>query len=160
MDKIKIFRVRFIPMEEVDISKDEIMFLDEDIMVTRWDPINPRMDFAKGYSCIYLKKGYKISKIMNKDKELKFWYCDVIQTETDETGKTYRLIDLLLDVKIMPDGQVLVLDMDELAFAMENQLITQDQAIQSLRQCNSLLEQVYSHRLIEEVESIFNRLCK
>jgi len=160
MDKIKLFRIRFIPMEEVDISKDEILFLDEDIMVTRWDPINPKIDFAKGYSCTYLKKGYKISKIMNKDMELKFWYCDVIHAETDETGKTYRLIDLLLDVKIMPDGQVLVMDLDELAFALENKLITQDQANQSLRQCDSLLKQIYSGNLIKEVESLFSRYCE
>lgn len=163
MDKINIIRVRFIPMEEVDISKDEIMCLNDDIMVTRWDPIHPRGDFAKGYSCIYLKKGYKISKIMNKDLELKFWYCDIIHVETvenDEDGKTYRLIDLLLDVKIMPDGRVIVLDLDELAFAVENQLIAQKQVSQALRQCSSLLEQVYSGELIKEVEILFNRYCK
>lgn len=160
MDRIKIFRVRFIPMEEVDISNDEVLFLDDNIMVTRWDPIHPRMDFAKGYSCTYLKKGYKISKVMNKDMELKYWYCDVIHAEIDTAVKTYRLIDLLLDVKILPNGKVLVLDLDELAFAVENQLITHSQAGQSLRQCNSLLELVYSGELITEVESIFCKYCK
>jgi hypothetical protein len=50
MDFGKVIRVYL----SSKLSKDEIMFLDEDIMVTRWDPINPRMDFAKGYSCIYL----------------------------------------------------------------------------------------------------------
>lgn len=163
MDKIKIFRVRFIPMEEVDISKDEVLFLDEDIMITRWDPIHPRLDFAKGYSCTYLKKGYKISKVMNKDLELKYWYCDVINIESDtdgNDGKTYRLIDLLLDVKIMPCGKVIVMDLDELAYALEMQLITQIQANQSLRQCNNLLEQIYSGEALIEVENLFARYCE
>lgn len=160
MDTIKIVRVRFIPMEEVDISKDEVLFLDKDIMVTRWEPIHPRMDFAKGYSCTYIKKGYKISKVMDKDMKLKYWYCDVIHVETDAAGKMFRLIDLLLDVKIMPSGKVLVLDMDELAFAVEKQLITGEQSNQSLRQCNSLLERIYSGELLEEVEAIFCRYCE
>lgn len=160
MENVKIFRVRFIPMEEVDISGDEILFLDEDRMITRWDPIHPRNDFAKGYSCTYLKQGYKISKVMNSTREVKYWYCDVISVEIQNSGKLYRLIDLLLDVKIMPDGQVIVMDMDELALAVEKQLITQAQANQALRQCDHLLRGIYSGELIKEVEEVFSQYCE
>jgi len=48
MKTLKIYRVRYIPMEEVDISGDEVLFLNDERMITRWDPINPRNDFAKG----------------------------------------------------------------------------------------------------------------
>ena len=160
MNNIKIYRVRFIPMEEVDISGDEILFLDENRMVTRWDPINPRNDFAKGYSCAYLKEGYKISKVMNSAREVKYWYCDIIHVQMQEDGRLYRFIDLLLDVKVMPDGRVIVMDMDELALATEKKLITQEQANQSLRQCDRLLKRVYSGELIQEAEAIFSRYCE
>jgi len=160
MENIKIYRVRFIPQEEVDISGDEILFLDEHKMITRWDPIHPRNDFAKGYSCTYLKEGYKVSKVMNGAREVKYWYCDIIHVEVKENGKLYRLIDLLLDVKVMPDGRVIVMDMDELALAIEKKLITQEQANQSLRQCDRLLKRVYSGELIKEAEDIFRRYCE
>ncbi len=160
MENIKIYRVRFIPQEEVDISGDEILFLDEHKMITRWDPIHPRNDFAKGYSCSYLKEGYKVSKVMNAAREVKYWYCDIIHVEVKENGKLYRLIDLLLDVKVMPDGRVIVMDMDELAMAIEQKLITQEQANQSLRQCDQLLKRVYSGELIQQAEDIFSRYCE
>ncbi len=159
MDRIKIYRVRYIPMEKVDISGDEILFLDKDIMITRWNPINPRKDFAKGYSCTFLKKGYKISKIMNEKLELIYWYCDVISVEMNDTGMEYRFVDLLLDVKILPDGRVIVMDMDELAYAMENGLITMAKANQSLCQCNELLGRIYSGELIQKVENLFKHYC-
>jgi predicted RNA-binding protein associated with RNAse of E/G family len=147
-------------MEEVDISGDEILFLDDNKMVTRWDPIHPRDDFAKGYSCTYLKEGYKISKVMNSAKEVKYWYCDIISVEIKDGGNLYRLVDLLLDVKIMPNGQVIVMDMDELALAAEKKLITQAMAIQSLRQCDRLLKRLYSGELLPEVEKTFREYCE
>ncbi len=160
MKTLKIYRVRYIPMEEVDISGDEVLFLNDERMITRWDPINPRNDFAKGYSITFLKNGYKISKVMNRALELKYWYCDIIDIETADDGKTYRLVDLLLDVKITPDGQVIVMDMDELALAMEKKLITQEQAFRSLRRCDSLLKQIYSGELIKEVDEQFRLFCE
>ena len=80
--------------------------------------------------------------------------------EVKENGKLYRLIDLLLDVKVMPDGRVIVMDMDELALAVERKLITQEQANQSLRQCDQLLKRVYSGELIQQAEDIFSRYCE
>ncbi len=158
MERIKIYRVRYIPMEEVDISADEVLYLDDDMMITRWDPIHPGKDFAKGYSCTFLKRGYKISKVMNKARELKYWYCDIVQIEI--RNNVYRLIDLLLDVKIIPDGQVIVMDMDELAYAIENRLITLEQANQSLKQCDCLLKKIYSGEIINEVEDLFRHYCE
>ena len=143
----------------MDISGDET-FLDDNKMVTRWDPIHPRDDFAKGYSCTYLKEGYKISKVMNSAKEVKYWYCDIISVEIKDGGNLYRLVDLLLDVKIMPNGQVIVMDMDELALAAEKKLITQAMAIQSLRQCDRLLKRLYSGELLPEVEKTFREYCE
>lgn len=160
MENIKIFRVRFIPMEVVDISGDEILFLDENRMITRWTPIHPRSDFSRGYSCTFLKEGYKISKVMNSAREVRYWYCDIIHVDIQGGGAIYNFIDLLLDVKIMPDGQVIVMDMDELALAVENRLITQEQANQSLRQCHRLLQRIYFGDLVNEVEEIFNQYCE
>ena len=97
---------------------------------------------------------------MNKMRELKYWYCDIIDVEVKEQGKLYRLVDLLLDVKVMPDGQVIVMDMDELAQAIDEKLITQEKANQSLRQCDHLLRQIYSGNLLKEVDEQFRRYCE
>jgi len=47
-------------------------------------------------------------------------------------------VDLLLDVKIMPDGRVEVLDADELAEALKNNIISKEEACM----CLSILDKI------------------
>ena len=41
---MKLFRKRFIPDEIIDISKDEVIYRDDDLIITKWLPIHPRGD--------------------------------------------------------------------------------------------------------------------
>ena len=50
-----------------------------------------------------------------------------------------KLVLLLADVVISPDGSIRVLDLDELADAVERQLISTDQLLHALRSLHSLL---------------------
>ena len=70
--------------------------------------------------------------------------------ETD----TYYLYDLLTDIKILPDGRVEIIDLDELAIAFEEHLITKEQLIMSLKQSSSLLNLIYTCDIPKYVREI------
>ncbi|MBR3280485.1 MAG: hypothetical protein IKI57_01385 [Clostridia bacterium] len=46
---MKLFRKRFIPNEIIDISKDEVIYRDENLIITKWLPIHPRDDIESRY---------------------------------------------------------------------------------------------------------------
>lgn len=143
MNKPSIFRTRYIPFETVDISSDELLFRDEELLITRWKAIKPRKDISGGISYTFLKEGIKISRFYDADKRFAYWYCDIIDVEYNIETDRFTLIDLLLDVKLMPDGTMKVLDADELAEALEKGLITQEQACSSLKKMDNILQQIY-----------------
>ena len=144
MNKPTILRKRFIPYETIDISGDEVILRNEELLVTRWKAIKPRNDISGGISWAFLKRGYKLSTFYDSSGEFTYWYCDIIDLEYDSTIDKYTLIDLLVDVKIYPDGKVVILDADELADALGENIITKEQACKSLRNLNSLLGIIYS----------------
>lgn len=137
-----MLRKRFIPDEVVDISKDKIIFMDDEMIVTKWIPIKPRKDFDSGLSFTLLKEGIKLSRFEKSGEHL-YWYCDIINIEFDSTLNTYTFSDLLADVKIMPDGKVIVLDIEEIAEALNNNLIDQNLACEALTKLGSLLDKIY-----------------
>ena len=67
----------------------------------------------------------------------------MIDVYYDRELDQYTLNDLLLDIKLMPDGTIIILDADELAEAHEKGLITQEQACSSLRKVDKILKMVY-----------------
>ncbi|HOQ37235.1 MAG TPA: DUF402 domain-containing protein [Acetivibrio sp.] len=143
MKKPIILRKRYIPSEIIDISGDELLLRDDNLLVTRWKPIKERQDISGGMSFTFLKEGYKVSKFFGASGEFKYWYCDIINVLYEELQDRYTLVDLLVDVKIMPDGQVEVLDLDELAEALEKNIITKEEAVKSLYTLNKILKMVY-----------------
>ncbi|QNU67665.1 DUF402 domain-containing protein [Ruminiclostridium herbifermentans] len=145
MKKPSILRTRYIPFETVDISSDEMLFRDDEILITRWKAIKPRADISGGISYTFLKEGVKISRFYDAAKRFAYWYCDIIDVKYDSDIDQYTFIDLLLDVKLMPDGTMQVLDADELAVALEEGLITQEQACRSLKKMDSILQKVYKN---------------
>ncbi len=120
---MKIYRKRFVPDEIVDISGDELIKRTEDLIVTKWLPIHPRDDMSGGMSWTYFKEGYKISKIYGPNGELKYYYCDIIDYSYDESEDSYTFTDLLVDIKVFPDGSIKFLDFDELQEAFDNDVI-------------------------------------
>ena len=150
----RILRSRYIPLETIDLTADELLYRDENYLITRWTPIKPRKDIASGVSCVFLKKGWKISAFSDDSKKIVYWYCDIIDIEYDKETDTYLLNDLLADIKIMEDGKVQIIDLDELAIAFEEGLITKNQLISSLKKSNELLSLVYRNDVAAMVKEI------
>lgn len=144
MKKPVILRRRYIPYEVVDISGDQLLFRSATLLVTKWTSIKPRSDFYGGISFTFLDKGYKLGRFYDKDGKFLYWYCDIIEVDYDQTTDTYKMNDLLLDIKIFPDGRVILLDADELAQALSEELISTEQAACSLKTLDDLLKKIYS----------------
>lgn len=144
MGEIRLYRKRFIPLEYIELKDDRILRRDGELLVTSWKSLKRKEEFAGGVSCYFLKKGIKVSKILCHDGSLYHWYCDIIRTDYDPKEQSYVFTDLLADVVIKPDGRVQVLDLDELAVAEEQGLITTEELRMSLMQLNGLLGIIYS----------------
>lgn len=134
---INLYRRRFIPNELTLLKNDKILYMDENLIITSWNTLKPRSDFASGISAYYRKEGFKISRHYGADGSLTRWYCDIITEEKSENGIIFS--DLLIDVIIYPDGTVQVVDLDEAADALEQKLITPDMLMQALRSADKLL---------------------
>lgn len=80
-----------------------------------------------GYSLIeaYPDEGkYALTIIFDDNGVLIEWYFDIAKSVGMENGIPYE-DDLYLDMAIMPDGEIIVLDEDELLAARDEGLITQ-----------------------------------
>lgn len=140
MKKPKILRKRYIPDEIVDISSDELLYRDEQILVTRWNTIKPRKDISWGISYTFLNEGYKISKFFDKESNFLYWYCDILDICYNHQEDEYVLKDLLIDVKIYPDGKLQLLDLDEFADAVKKKILTGEQIIKGIEVLDALFE--------------------
>lgn len=139
----RIYRKRYIPDEIVDISDDKMLRFENNILVTKWNTIKPRNDFSWGVSFAYLEEGYKISRFYNEKDEFLFWYIDFVEAHWNQNSDELTLIDLLVDVKIFPDGSWRVLDREELEDCKEKEKITLEQykkALRSLEKIINMLE--------------------
>ncbi len=144
-----LYRKRIIPDECILLKDDTILSWDENRIVTGWHALKPRKDLHHGYSCYFLKEGYKVSKFYRADGSLLYYYCDIITTEYIPDGRRFIVTDLLADVIVYPDGFVKVVDLDEMVPALEQGGITMDELKRALLSCNSLLSVIYDGRLPE-----------
>ncbi|MBQ7757461.1 MAG: DUF402 domain-containing protein [Eubacterium sp.] len=147
----KLYRKRFMPNEVVYLKDDIIVYQDENVMVTKWDVLHPKAKFSHGVSCYYMDKGWKISKFLNKNDELVYYYCDIIDTTFHAEENFYVFTDLLADVIIYEDGSVKVVDLGEIADALEEGIITDREVKLALRRLDALLEVIYSGGLPEMI---------
>jgi predicted RNA-binding protein associated with RNAse of E/G family len=157
MDKPVLYRQRIIPEEIILLDKDEILFSDDDHIVTRWNTIKPKKILHHGCSCYFLKKGFKVSKFYREDGSLMYWYCDIISYKYDPVANSYVFTDLLADVLIYPDGKVEVVDVGEIADALEDGTLTKDEMIPALRSLDKLLGIIYSG-CFSDIQEMINRI--
>lgn len=154
MNNIKLIRKRFVPLEEVELKKDKILFVDEKMMITSWECIKKRGDFDSGVSIYYFDRGYKVSQFF-KDGELIYTYCDIINLVRDE--ETYIVEDLLADVYVYPDGKVKVVDVKEIAECLDENIINIELAKKALHSLDALLKEIYLgnlNALLKPLENI------
>ena len=113
-NELQIYRKRLIPEECILLKDDIIVEQNEDYILTKWKTLNPKTTFSHGCSCYYLKE-----------------------------DNSLIVTDLLADIILYPDGRMHVVDLDELAEALEKGLITQAQMSACLRQLNNLITIIY-----------------
>lgn len=145
----KLYRKRIIPDECVELKDDIVLFYDDDIIVTKWNTLKPKKDLHHGYSCYFLKEGYKVSKFYQADNRLLYYYCDIVRYDFVEEKNQLIVTDLLADVIIYPDGFVKVVDLDEIVPALNNGALSIEQLKKALLSCNALLTLIYNGRLFE-----------
>lgn len=154
--KINLYRKRIIPEEMILLKDDVILHQDASTIITKWNSLKPRKDFSNGISAYFMDEGFKVSKIFDKHHKLVYWYCDIIETEYNSEQHTYIFTDLLADVVIYPDGELRVLDLDEIGDALEQKLISKDLSVKALRLCNQLLEKIYAGNF-KKYQNIINK---
>ena len=139
----RLYRRRLIPSECILLKDDIILEQNDEFIITKWNTIHPKPDFSHGCSCYFLREGIKVSKIYREDGTLVYWYCDIVDFTFDEATETLTVTDLLADVILYPEGRMEGVDLDELAEAMERELITKEQMTTCLRNLNHLLSMIY-----------------
>lgn len=144
MDVPMLYRRRFIPNELIHLKDDIILTMEKDLIITKWVTLHPRKDISRGLSAYYLDKGYKISKIYDKNDKVVYWYCDIIQAKSDTEKNTVIIEDLLIDVILYEDGTIRIMDLDELCDALDKGLVTQVEVTHALRTLNNLLKVIYT----------------
>lgn len=139
-----LYRKRLIPEECVLLKDDVILSCNEDVIVTKWNALKPKKDLHHGYSCYFLKEGYKVSKFYREDHSLLYWYCDIVDYEYKKEDNHLIVTDLLADVLIYPDGFVKVVDLNEMVICLDEQKISLEQLKRSLTQLDKLLQIIYA----------------
>lgn len=142
-----LYRKRLIPNECIHLKDDIIIYQDSSYIITKWSTLHPKLDFSHGVSLYCIKEGWKISRFFRPDNTLHYIYCDIIDTDYNKASDTYIFTDLLADVIIENNGFVKVVDLDELADACSDGIISDKMLEKSLRCLNSLLSVIYNNRL-------------
>ncbi len=144
MEKPKMFRKRFVPDEIKSLEKDEILYLNNDIIVTKWDTFKPKKEFTNGISCTFMNEGFKISKFLDAKGNLVYYYCDIIRSDYYPQENKWIFTDLLADVKIYPDGKTEVVDLGEVSEAFEKGIVDENTVMELLKKLDKLLNIIYS----------------
>lgn len=148
MKKPVLYRKRLIP-DECILLNDQILLCNDTHIVTSWTALHARDDLHHGYSCYFLKEGFKLSRFCREDGSLLYWYFDIVDYDYQEATNELTVTDLLADVIIKPDGFVKVVDLDELVQASDEGRISTETLKESLLKLNHLLTMIYSGKFAE-----------
>ena len=138
-----LYRKRIIPQECILLKDDRILSCNEEHIITSWNALHPKKELHHGWSCYFLKEGFKVSKFCKEDGTLMYWYCDIVDFDYNSTENTLIVTDLLADVIVYPDGFVKVVDIDELVTALNSNDISLDTLKSSLLTLDKLLKIIY-----------------
>lgn len=139
-----LYRKRIIPNELIPLSDDIILEQTSSYIITSWNTLRFKPEFAKGLSYYDLTNNIKVSKFINSDNALVYWYCDILKITHNIYNDAYTFTDLLADVIVYPDGTYKVVDLDELSDALIKNLISVSEASNALNTLNLLLQMIYN----------------
>ena len=144
MSHLQIYRKRLIPAETVLLKDDCILRQESDLIVTSWNAFHPRPDLMRGFSCYYTEDHLKVSRMIHDDGSF-HWYIDIADYTWNDARDTLTMTDLLADVIVDENGCIRVTDLDELADAHTQGLISDDLLKKSLYTLDRLLRELYAH---------------
>lgn len=144
-----LYRKRLIPEECILLKDDIILEMNEEYILTKWNTLKPKKILHHGDSCYYLHKGVKVSRFYTEDNLLICFYCDIVSYAWNEEKTSLFTTDLLLDILVYPDDSFKMLDMDELAFAHDQKLISDTLLQNSLLTANRILNEIYDKKFHE-----------
>ena len=156
MSKLSLYRRRFIPDEVTHLKDDIILYMKDNLIITKWKPLRPKTYMSSGLSAYYIDQGFKVSKIYDNDNLFSYWYCDIVQFKPEPVPNSILYEDLLVDVAVLNDGTVKVLDLDELVDTLELKLISVDELKKALRILDNLLKIIYQGRF-DELKAPINK---
>ena len=133
MDKIQLFRRRYIPDEIKELKDDIVLSVTDDMILTKWNVLKPRKDIARGVSAYFIDKGIKVSKVYDSEDNLVYWYCDIVETVHEKDSQKYVFNDL-----------VKVVDIDEFADIMDEKRLDNTVIAKALRSADALLKVIYA----------------
>mgnify|MGYP003457314074 CR=1 FL=1 len=86
-----IFRKRLIPDECIELRDDVILEYTPGLIITSWNALKPKKDLHHGFSCYYPDRGYKVSRFCDKNDNLLYWYCDIVDySYSDDKNRQYN----------------------------------------------------------------------
>lgn len=142
-ENLMLYRRRLIPDECILLKNDVILEVHEEYLITKWNSLKPKIELHHGYSCYLFEQGIKVSKFLHEDGSLLYWYCDIVDYTYKKATNELVATDLLADVIIYPDGNVQVVDLDELGEALTRHLCDTSQIVKALQNLNALLLDIY-----------------
>ncbi|MDE6949710.1 MAG: DUF402 domain-containing protein [Lachnospiraceae bacterium] len=153
-----LYRKRLIPNECILLKDDVILEITDDHILTKWNTLRPKKILHHGDSCYYLHKNLKVSRFYTEDNFLICWYCDIVSYEWNDDKSSLVTTDLLLDILVYPDKSFKILDMDELAQAHKEKLISDELMQRSLLTANLLLNNIYDDMFSQIYTPVFDAL--
>ena len=79
--------------------------------------------------------------MFDKNGEIVQWYIDITYENGVENGEPY-MMDLFLDIVVLPTGEIIEKDKDELEEALQNNWITQSQYELAYQTFHRVLKQI------------------
>lgn len=104
-----------------------------------------------------IDKNYAITTMYDSDDKIVQWYFDIIKANGVIDGRPY-FDDLYLDVVLLPNGQVLLLDEDELLAALSSADIDKNDYDMAYKEAKAIVNYVSSH--VKEVTDFSNLYLK
>lgn len=88
-----------------------------------------------------LKENFAITTMFDENGEIIQWYIDITCENGVENGEPY-MMDLFLDIVVLPTGEIIEKDKDELEEALKNNWITKSQYEFAYQAFHHVLKQI------------------
>ena len=117
--------------------------------------------YGNGYSELNFlpdNKNWQMYAIYDNNSHIVEWYFDITKINSvDEHGNPF-CEDLYLDIVLMPDGQIIILDEDELQESYNNAIISKKELDLAYKTKNQLIDEGIIN--IQYLEALCNKLLE